>query len=609
MDITEPILQENVHRFVVFPIEHHDAWDMYKKSLASFWTADEIDFSADINDWNNKLNDNERYFIKNILAFFAASDGIVNENLALNFYNEVQVPEIRQIYATQIMMEAIHSECVTGDTTILTKKGMVPISHLEGLPVEIWNGEQWSEVLVESKGEKDIHRVTLSNGLYVDCSPEHRWVLQNGREKSTIDLKRGDKLFQSWQYPVTYTTTLKPFKNAYQHAKKSIENTMVMPTRWFSLDRLTRYVKKRITSLCIEKPLYYVPHEFPVQTKIEWLRGLFDSRNCDIFIDENHMYSARLICYKQGNSQFLKSIQELCLSLDVLPSFKKLGESLTLLYFDTKSLFQLQKLGLKTIKLPPLAMSTFENYSYTVSNIVDMKKTEMTYCFHEPLKNRGVFNGILTGQCYSLMIDTYVKNAQEKKLLFKSIENNPIVKRKADWALKWLNNETKFAERLLAFCAIEGIFFSGSFCSIYWLKSRSLMPSLSLSNQFISRDEALHCETCIMVYKKLQNKLSETTVHAIFKEAYEIEAQFVTEALPVRLIGMNADLMKQYIQFITDFWLSKLGYSKLFNVTNPFDFMSYISLENKTNFFENRVSEYQKASNLGREEIFTEEDF
>lgn len=607
--MTEPILKENVNRFVVFPIEHHDAWDMYKKSLASFWTADEIDFSADINDWNSKLNDNERYFIKNILAFFAASDGIVNENLALNFYNEVQVPEIRQVYATQIMMEAIHSECVTGDTLILTRKGQFPIKYLEGLPVEIWNGNEWSEVLIENKGEKDIYRVILNNGLYLDCSPEHKWVLHTGREKTTLDLKRGDKLFHMWQYPIINNNVLKPFKNAYNHAKLSIESTLIQNNRWFSFGKIKSYIKKKIVPLCLEKELYFVPFEYPVQTKLEWLKGLIESENCDIFIDENHLYSARIICYKESTASFLKNVQMMCLSLDVLLSFKKLGNNLTLLYFDTKSLIQLQKLGLKTPKLPMLSTSNFENYNYTISNIINLRKSEVTYCFHEPMKNRGVFNGILTGQCYSLMIDTYIKNVKEKEELFKSIENNPIVKKKAEWALKWLNEGVSFAERLLAFGAIEGVFFSGSFCAIYWLKSRSLMPSLSLSNQFISRDEAMHCETCIMVYKKLKNKLPEKTVHSIFREAYEIEAEFITQSLPVRLIGMNCDLMKQYIQFVTDYWLNKLGYSKLFNVKNPFDFMDYISIENKTNFFENRVSEYQKASKLGRDDIFKDEDF
>lgn len=302
----EELLRENKHRFTLFPIKYFDIWELYNKSLSSFWTVEEIDLSEDIQHWEEKLNDNERYFIKNILAFFAGSDGIVNENLALNFYNEIQIPEVRNLYATQIQIEAIHSHC------------------------------------------------------------------------------------------------------------------------------------------------------------------------------------------------------------------------------------------------------------------------------------------------YSLMIETYIKNSEEKEMLFKAIETIPAVKKKAEWALKWIDNG-EFPERLLAFAAVEGIFFSGSFCAIYWLKSRGLMPGLSLANQFISRDESLHTRTAVLLYSKLTQKLSEKRVHELFNEVYEIENEFITESLPVSLIGMNSELMKQYIKFVTDFWLVELGYNKLYNVKNPFPFMEYISLENKTNFFEKRVSEYSKA--------------
>ena len=303
----EIILRKNDNRFVIFPITYHDFWKLYKQALASFWTNEEIDFSADLYDWENKLNDKERYFIKNILAFFAASDGIVNENLAINFYSEIQIPEIRSLYASQILIESIHAES------------------------------------------------------------------------------------------------------------------------------------------------------------------------------------------------------------------------------------------------------------------------------------------------YSLMIDTYIKDRVEKDTLFKSLENNPIIQKKANWALKWIDNGS-FPERLIAFGAVEGIFFSGSFCSIFWLKSRGLMDSLSLANQFISRDEALHCKTCVMIYSRLEQRLSEKRMHEIFREAYDIEEEFITESLPVSLIGMNSVLMKQYIQYITDYWLEEFGYSKLFNTQNPFAFMNYISLETKSNFFEARVHSYQKAN-------------
>lgn len=319
----EPILKENKDRFVLFPIKHNNIWEMYKKAEASFWTAEEIDLNPDLQDWDNKLNDDEKHFIKHVLAFFAASDGIVNENLAVNFMNEVQYPEARCFYGFQIMMENIHSET------------------------------------------------------------------------------------------------------------------------------------------------------------------------------------------------------------------------------------------------------------------------------------------------YSLLIDSYIKDPQEKDRLFHSIDTLPCVGKKAEWALKWIGNGT-FAERLIAFAAVEGIFFSGSFCSIFWLKKRGLMPGLTFSNELISRDEGLHCDFACLLYSELTNQLPKERVTAIIKNAVEIEKEFVSDALPVRLIGMNADLMCQYIEFVADRLLVALGCEKAYNATCPFDFMELISLQGKTNFFEKRVAEYQKAGVMGKKEdnVFKlDEDF
>lgn len=301
----EPLLQENPNRFVLFPIQNAEVWQMYKQAEASFWTAEEIDLSQDQKDWEN-LNDKEKHFISHVLAFFAASDGIVNENLAVNFMQEVQLPEARCFYGFQIMMENIHSET------------------------------------------------------------------------------------------------------------------------------------------------------------------------------------------------------------------------------------------------------------------------------------------------YSLLIDTYIKNPEEKDRLFNALETVPCVKRKGEWALKWINSEN-FTERLIAFAAVEGIFFSGSFCSIFWLKKRGLMPGLTFSNELISRDEGLHCDFACLLYGMLQNQLPQERVHAIIKDAVTIEQEFVTDALPVNLIGMNAKLMSQYIEFVADRLLVALGYSKVYKSSNPFDFMEMISLQGKTNFFEKRVAEYQKS--------------
>ncbi|MBX0334373.1 ribonucleoside-diphosphate reductase small subunit [Pontibacter sp. HSC-14F20] len=318
----EPILQENPNRFVLFPIQHDEVWQMYKKAEASFWTAEEIDLSQDQKDWEN-LNDGERHFISHVLAFFAASDGIVNENLAINFMQEVQLPEARCFYGFQIMMENIHAET------------------------------------------------------------------------------------------------------------------------------------------------------------------------------------------------------------------------------------------------------------------------------------------------YSLLIDTYIKKQSEKDYLFNALETVPCVKKKGEWALKWINSEN-FTERLIAFAAVEGIFFSGSFCSIFWLKKRGLMPGLTFSNELISRDEGLHCDFACLLYSMLNEKLPESRVHEIIRDAVEFEKEFVTDALPVDLIGMNAKLMSQYIEFVADRLLVSLGCSKLYNATNPFDFMEMISLQGKTNFFEKRVGEYQKAGVMGDKDknVFSlDEDF
>ena len=319
----ELLLRENKDRFVILPINYPKIWEQYKKHEASFWTAEEIDLSADQKDWVN-LNDGERHFISHVLAFFAASDGIVNENLAVNFMSEVQLPEARCFYGFQIMMENIHSET------------------------------------------------------------------------------------------------------------------------------------------------------------------------------------------------------------------------------------------------------------------------------------------------YALLIDTYIKDPKEKDRLFHAIDTIPAVKRKAEWALRWIENGT-FAERLVAFAAVEGIFFSGSFCSIFWLKKRGLMPGLTFSNELISRDEGMHCEFARLLYSMLSAKLSKDEVFSIISDAVEIEKEFITEALPVKLIGMNADLMKQYIEFVADRWLSELGYPKMFNTTNPFDFMEMISLQGKTNFFEKRVGDYQKSGVLSTSKesqgFSLEEDF
>jgi ribonucleoside-diphosphate reductase beta chain len=245
-----------------------------------------------------------------------------------------------------------------------------------------------------------------------------------------------------------------------------------------------------------------------------------------------------------------------------------------------------------------------ENLAVNFMSEVQIPEARCFYGFQIMMEN-------IHSETYALLIDTYVKDPVEKDRLFHAIETVPAVKKKAEWALRWIENGT-FAQRLVAFAAVEGIFFSGSFCSIFWLKKRGLMPGLTFSNELISRDEGLHCEFACLLYSMLQGKLSEQEVHEIIGDAVVIEKEFITNALPAALIGMNADLMKQYIEFVADRWLVALGCQKMFNSTNPFDFMEMISLQGKTNFFEKRVGDYQKSGVMGTKETQTfslDEDF
>jgi len=231
-----------------------------------------------------------------------------------------------------------------------------------------------------------------------------------------------------------------------------------------------------------------------------------------------------------------------------------------------------------------------ENLAQRFMSDVQISEARAFYGFQIAMEN-------IHSESYSLLIDTYIKDKEEKHKFFNAIENYPCIKKKSDWAQKWIHdNRSSFATRLVAFACIEGIFFSGAFCSIFWLKKRGLMPGLTFSNELISRDEALHCEFAILLYSKLEKKLPKSKIHDIVKECVEIEIEFICEALPCRLIGMNSELMGQYIQFVADRLCVQLGYPKIYNAANCFDFMELISLESKTNFFEKRLGEYALAN-------------
>lgn len=245
-----------------------------------------------------------------------------------------------------------------------------------------------------------------------------------------------------------------------------------------------------------------------------------------------------------------------------------------------------------------------ENLGMRFMSEVQLSEAKAFYGFQIAMEN-------IHSETYSLLIDTYIKEENEKNKLFKALDNFNCIRKKADWAIKWIHDKrSNFATRLIAFACVEGIFFSGAFCSIYWLKKRSLMPGLTFSNELISRDESLHTEFAILLYNKLERKLKKNKVMEIIQDAVEIEKEFICEALPCRLIGMNATLMTQYIEFVADRLSVQLGADKIFNVSNPFDWMEMISIEGKTNFFEKRVAEYSlatKENNIDKSFEFTED--
>jgi ribonucleoside-diphosphate reductase subunit M2 len=244
-----------------------------------------------------------------------------------------------------------------------------------------------------------------------------------------------------------------------------------------------------------------------------------------------------------------------------------------------------------------------ENLASRFMNDVQLAEARAFYGFQIAMEN-------IHSETYSLLIETYIKNKEEKANLFNAISNYPSIKKKSDWAQKWIHDHrSSFATRLVAFACVEGIFFSGAFCSIYWLKKRGLMPGLTFSNELISRDEALHCEFAVLLYSKLNKKIEKARIHEIIKEVVDIETEFICEALPCKLIGMNSELMTQYIKFVADRLAVQLGYKKIYNVINPFDFMELISLEGKTNFFERHVSEYSLANKVTNDAFEISEDF
>ena len=649
--IIEPLLSPDDNRFVMFPIKHNDIWEMYKKQVDCFWRAEEIDLTKDLTNWESLTGD-EKHFISMILAFFAASDGIVLENLASRFMSEIQVSEARAFYGFQIAMENIH--CVTGETKILTDNGYYMIKDLENKNVNVWNGEEFSSVEVKYTGDQEIYKVVLSNGMELDSSPGHKWLIQKGNSKhperclceevETIDLKTGD-IIERYVTPLIEFTDPDEFLNPYMHGffcgdgsycnnyptidlydkKKELLPYFKYDTYQENTKKIKFYVTKYIN-----KEKFVVPINYSKIVRLRWLEGLVDADGC---INLNSTKDSTSIQLASINFKFLQDVQLLLTTLGIqtnirlnhksqkrlMPKNDGTGDydyymckDCYVLYITGKSVNKLIDMGFTPKRLNVIYCERL-NDTMDISErikIVSIEKifeNEATYCFNEPKKHRGIFNGILTCQSetYSLLIETYIKNSEEKHRLFNAIENYPCIKKKSDWAQKWIHdNRSSFATRLIAFACVEGIFFSGAFCSIFWLKKRGLMPGLTFSNELISRDEALHCEFAILLYSKLIKKMNKSRVHEIIKEAVEIETEFICEALPCRLIGMNSQMMTQYIQFVADRLCIQLGYDKIYNVTNCFSWMEMISLDSKTNFFEKRVSEYALATKDIDDNIF-----
>jgi ribonucleoside-diphosphate reductase subunit M2 len=647
----EPLLKPDDSRFVMFPIQYNDIWEMYKKQVDCFWRPEEIDLSKDLNDWKTLTND-EQHFIKMIIAFFAGSDGLVLENLAARFMNDVQNSEARAFYGFQIAMENIH--CVVGETKILTDKGYFMIKDLENKNINVWNGEEFTDVEVKYTENQDIYKVVLSNGMELDCTSGHKWLIQKGNNLhpercvcERVETKHLiiDDIIERYITPCVEFESPDEFMNPYMHGffcgdgsycnnypviylydrkKELLEH--------FKYDKLQEDEKKIrfYVHNYINKSKFEVPINYNIETRLRWLEGLADSDGC---INLNTNKDSTSIQISSIHLKFLQEVQLLLTTLGIICSIKlnhKAEKRLMpkndgtdeyeyynckecyVLYITGKSVNKLIDLGfspkrLKLLYCERINDSIEKTERIKIVSITKILENEPTYCFNEPKKHSGIFNGILTCQSetYSLLIDTYIRDEEEKNKLFNAIENFPCIKKKADWAKKWIGDKrSSFASRLIAFAVIEGIFFSSSFANIYHIKKRGLMPGLTFSNELISRDEALHTEFAVLLYSKLQRKLPKKRIYEIIQEAVEIEKEFITDAIPCRMIGMNTKLMTQYIEFVADRLCLQLGYDKIYNSQNPFDFMELISIESKVNFFERTNAEYALANKTVDKDIF-----
>jgi len=635
---SEPILEENPLRYVLFPIKYPKTWELCKKAQHSTWFADEIDFGDDKEHYN-KLSNNEKHFINNVLAFFAASDGIVNENLMKNMMGQVQIPEVLAFYAHQMFIESIH--CVSTNTKILTNNGYHEIGKLQNKDIEVWNGKEFSKTTVKFTGVQELYKVKLSNGMELDSTSEHKWFIRTGNRKHpetckreiifTKDLKEND-IIHKYELPIIDCKDPDSFMNPYTHGffcgdgsycngypTISLYGAKKKLLKHFKVDKYSNEdskIKFYITTK-INKDKFVVPINYSKQTKLRWLEGLCDSDGC---VSYNTAKTKTAIQIVSIDRNFLQDVQTMLTTLGCCTNLKyaqdarqaflpdgKGGHKLYeckptwVIYLTTWHISQLVEMGFAPKRLKLLVCDdeyTCNDRLITITSVEKLEGEHDTFCFTEPNEHAGIFNGILTGQSesYSLMIDTLV-DPDTKPKLFEALQTNPIIKKMSEWAIKWMDSDKPFAQKMIAFACVEGIMFSGPFCAIYWLKKQGKMPGLCYANELISRDEGAHCSFASHIYLDLiVNKESYSTVLEIIKEAVELEIEFIIDSLPCSLIGMNSNMMTEYIQFIADRLLVDLGYSKYWKAKNPFPWMELISLDNKTNFFEKRVSEYSLAS-------------
>lgn len=568
-EFIEPLLDDKNRRFTMSPIKHHDLWQLYKTQQNAYWKTEEIDFSKDLEHFR-KLSKEEQHFIKSVLAFFAASDGIVNFNLSERFMKEIKLMEATVTYGWQYMMENIH--CVSSDTLILTDKGYIEIGKYENHNVKVWNGKEFSDTTIKFTGISELYKVTLSNGMILKCTPNHKWFIYD-ENKNNND--------------IIFTKDLKI---------NSIIKNYELP-----------FINNYISNGTVNYDLSRIPFNESLNYKISWLEKLF----------ENYLYLNGQIMSFHENSLLLNQVQLMLTSIGV---FSEINEREIII--AGVNLCKLYKMGFMKDKLVKY-YNEFEkckiNYDIYIKKIEKLDGQHDTYCFCEPKEHAGIFNGILTGQSetYSTMLEKIVDDENERNELFNAISSVESIKMMADWAFKWIESSKSFAHRVLAFACIEGIFFSGAFASIFWLKKfrsngENFMNGLVKSNQLISRDEGMHCVFACTLYKKLVKRLNQEVVHDIIKDAVKISNVFVRDAIRCDLIGMNLDLMKEYIQCVADRLSLMLGYEKIYNSVNPFDFMESIGLLNKTNFFESRPTEYQSAynqQNVAKDGIVLLEDF